>query len=79
MSISIIVKGSSGNNQKARRQRDYARKCTEKGAAMTALERRHELDHLPEVRHRKENHEIANDILQGHSLKRIEQMARRSV
>lgn len=64
---------------KAVRDRDYARRMAEKGAAMTALERRHELDHLPEQQHRKANHGIANDILRGHSVKEIERMARRSL
>ena len=64
---------------KAVRDRDQARRMAEKGAAMTALERRYELDHKPESQHRKANHEIANDILRGHSIKEIERMARRSL
>jgi len=79
LSVLIIVKGGYSGRRKAVGARDYARRCAEKGAAMTALERRRELDHLPEAQHRKANHEIANDILQGHSLKRIERMARRSL
>lgn len=78
MSVLIIVKGGPHSRRKAVEARDEGRRRTERGAAMTALERRHEIDHLPEEKHRKENHEIANDILQGHSLDKIEQMARRS-
>lgn len=75
----IIVKGGSFSRRKEVEARDRGRRMAEKGAAMTALERRNELDHLPEVQHRKANHEIANDILQGHSLKKVEDMARRSL
>ena len=79
MSVLIIVKGGYSGRRKAVGARDYARRCAEKGAAMTALERRRELDHLPESQHRKANHEIANDMLQGHSVRKLEQMARRSL
>lgn len=68
-----------GRSISERNRIDRARRLAEKGAAMTALERQRELDHKPYMEHTKDRHEIANDILRGHSMKKIEEMAKRRV
>lgn len=68
-----------GRSVTERNHRDRARRLAEKGAAITALERRRELDHLDPSQHRKANYEIANDMLNGYSTKKLEEMARREV